>query len=215
MRNEVLRGMVRNHIVGRGIRSRRVVGAFLRVDRRHFVPHRYLAQAYDDHPVPIGGGQTVSQPYMVAIMLEALDVHRNMKVLEVGSGSGYALALLRAMGACPYGMEWYAELVGILKENLRAAGMADIHVRQGDGGMGWPEEAPFDRILVSAACPEAPGPLLEQLKPGGRLAAPVNAGMAQVLTRITRTPSGFRREQLDGCVFVPLLGKYGRRPQGE
>jgi protein-L-isoaspartate(D-aspartate) O-methyltransferase len=212
MRNEALRQMVRNHIAGRGIRSRRVVGGFLRVDRRHFVPDRFTAQAYEDHPVPIGSGQTVSQPFMVAIMLEALDVHRDMKVLEVGSGSGYALALLRAMGAHPFGVEWYAELLGALKDNLRAAGVEDVPVRQGDGGLGWPEEAPFDRILVSAACPEIPAPLLEHLKPDGRLTAPVNSGMAQLLTRITRTPAGFRREQLDGCVFVPLLGKYGRRP---
>lgn len=205
-----LKAMVREHLAGRGIRSRRVLGAFLRVDRAIFVPRARAAQAYGDHPVAIGCGQTISQPFMVALMLEALELKRGAKVLEVGSGSGYVLALLAAAGAEVFGIEWHAELVARARDNLRAAGFLGIALRQGDGGMGWPEAAPFDRILVSAGCPQVPPPLLEQLSPGGILVAPVDEGYAQVLVRCRKGAAGVTTEWLDGCVFVPLVGRYGR-----
>ena len=207
-----LKTMVREHLRRRGITSRRVLGAFLRVDRRFFVPGERERDAYGDYPLPIGCGQTVSQPYMVAIMLEALDVHRGMRVLEIGAGSGYVLALLRAEGAVPYGVEYLPDLAARIPFRLRTAGLPDVAVRCGDGGEGWPEEAPYDRILVSAACPEVPPPLLEQLRPGGILVAPVDSpyGGAQVLRRMTKLQRGVSVENLDGCVFVPLLGAYGR-----
>ncbi len=208
----LLKAMVREHLRGRGIRSRRVLGAFLRVDRRHFVPADRLKEAYGDYPVPIGCGQTVSQPFMVALMLEALRVGRGMKVLEVGAGSGYVLALLCAMGARPFGVEFQRDLALGVAERARAAGFGGVAVRCGDGGAGWPEEAPFDRVIISAACPEVPKPVRDQLAPGGILVAPVGSPYhgAQVLTRMTRHGEGFLTEALDGCVFVPLLGACGR-----
>jgi protein-L-isoaspartate(D-aspartate) O-methyltransferase len=202
--------MVRRHLAGREIRSRRVLGAFLRVDRRHFVPAEAGEAAYGDHPVSIGLGQTVSQPFMVALMLQHLRIARGMKILEVGSGSGYVLALLAAMGGRPFGIEWHKGLARTLEANCEAAGFPGIPLRVGDGGLGWPEEAPFDRILVSAACPSAPPPLLEQLAPGGVFLAPVRDAWGQALLKITRTPAGdFVREWRDRCVFVPLLGAHG------
>jgi protein-L-isoaspartate(D-aspartate) O-methyltransferase len=207
-----LKAMVREHLRRRGIGSLHVLGAFLRVDRRHFVPADRLGDAYGDYPLPIGCGQTVSQPFMVALMLEALGVRRGMKVLEVGAGSGYAMALLKAMGARPYGVEFHRELALGIAMRVRAAGLGEVAVRCGDGGVGWPEEAPFDRILISAACPRIPDPLLEQLGEGGLLVAPVDSPFhgAQVLTRMTRRGAEVKTEALDGCVFVPLLGAYGR-----
>jgi protein-L-isoaspartate(D-aspartate) O-methyltransferase len=208
------RMMVKGQISSRGVKSRRVLAAMLKVDRRYFVPEGSARLAYGDHPVPIGMGQTISQPYMVAIMLDLLDVHRGMKVLEVGAGSGYVLALLRAMGARPYGIEWHRTLAEAISENLRRASIPEVPVRAGDGGLGWPEEAPFDRILVSAACPDVPKPLLDQLAPGGELLAPVNEGFGQVVVRLMRTPRGFEEEYFDRCVFVPLLGRYGTGARG-
>ncbi|MEW5764803.1 MAG: protein-L-isoaspartate O-methyltransferase [Acidobacteriota bacterium] len=207
------REMVRRHLAGRGVRSRRVLGAFLRVDRRHFIPPEAEGATYGDHPVSIGLGQTVSQPFMVALMLEHLLIRRGMRVLEVGSGSGYVLALLAAMGARPFGIEWHPELARRIEANCRAAGFPGIPLRIGDGGHGWREEAPFDRILVSACCPAAPPPLLDQVAPGGIFLAPVRDASGQTLLRITRTPSGaLDFEWKDRCVFVPLLGDFGERP---
>lgn len=206
------RMMVKSQISSRGVKSRRVIAAMLKVDRRHFVPEGSAHLAYGDHPVPIGIGQTISQPYMVGIMLDLLDVHRGMKVLEVGAGSGYVLALLRAMGARPYGIEWHRTLAEAIPLNFRRAGLVEVPVRAGDGGLGWPEEAPFDRVLISAACPDVPKPLLEQLAPGGALLAPVNEGFGQVVVRLVKTACGFEEAYFDRCVFVPLLGRYGMGP---
>ncbi|MGC8724337.1 MAG: protein-L-isoaspartate(D-aspartate) O-methyltransferase [Acidobacteriota bacterium] len=205
------RQMVREQLLPRGIHSRRVLGAMLRVEREAFVPAAARGAAYEDHPVSIGEGQTISQPYMAAVMLQILDVHRGMKVLEVGAGSGYVLALLSAMGARPWGVEWHPRLAERIVANLASAGFRPAPVRAGDGGLGWPEEAPFDRILISAACPAVPPPLLEQLAPRGRLVAPVNEDFSQVLLRLTRTAHGFREETFDRCVFVPLQGRFARR----
>lgn len=205
------RRMVRRQIFGRGIRSRRVLRAFLAVDRACFVPARFAADAYGDHPVPISAGQTISQPYMVAIMLEHLDIRPGMRVLEVGAGSGYVLALLGAMGARPFGVEWHEELVASMKRNLLAAGFPDLPCQSGDGGLGWGEEAPFDRILISAACPAVPEPLVRQLSRMGILLAPVNEGAGQVLIRLRKDERGrVETESLDRCVFVPLVGRFGR-----
>lgn len=202
--------MVRRQIAGRGIRSPRVLKAFLRVDRLHFVPPGARGVAYGDHPVSIGSGQTVSQPYMVALMLDHLRLERGQKVLEVGCGSGYALALLWAAGSRPFGIEWNPALLAAARENLRAAGIPDLPLRAGDGALGWPEEAPFQRILVSAACPAPPPPLLDQLAPGGLFLAPVADGEGQVLLRLRKEAGGaFRSETLERCVFVPLLGPFG------
>jgi protein-L-isoaspartate(D-aspartate) O-methyltransferase len=208
--SEANRQMVRRQIAGRGIRSARVLGAFLRVDRIHFVPAGGREVAYGDHPVSIGAGQTVSQPYMVALMLDHLRLRRGLSVLEVGSGSGYALALLWAAGARPFGVEWNPALLAAARENLRAAGVPALPLRAGDGALGWPEKAPFDRILVSAACPAPPPPLLDQLAPGGLFLAPVTDEEGQVLLRLWKEGEGrFRTETLERCVFVPLKGPFG------
>ena len=206
------KAMVRDQVVGRRVRSRHVIGALLRVDRRIFVPAGSAGLALGDHPVSIACGQTLSQPYMVALMLDALQVRRGMSVLEVGAGSGYVLALLGAMGARPCGVEWHPELAGGIRDHLRAARCGAAAVRCGDGGLGWPEKAPFDRILVSAACPRVPPPLLQQLAPGGILVAPMDApgGGVQVLRRMTKAPGGMEVEDLGGCVFVPLVGLFGK-----
>lgn len=204
------RNMVRRQIYGRGIRSRRVLRAFLSVDRSFFVPVRFTTDAYGDHPVPIPGGQTISQPYMVAVMLDALEVGPGMKVLELGAGSGYVLALLDAMKAIPFGIEWHGELEAALRRNLASAGCGVVRLRIGDGGLGWPEEAPFDRVLISAACPRVPEPLLSQLADGGVLLAPVDDGGGQILLRYRKEGGRLETEALDRCVFVPLLGRYGR-----
>lgn len=209
MNSGVQKEMVREQLQRRGIRSWRVLGAFLRVDRRCFLPPASAHLAWGDHPVPIGQGQTISQPFMVAIMLELLKVRRGQKVLEVGAGSGYVLALLRALGALPFGVEWHPALADRIARNLEAASISGVAVRCGDGSLGWPEEAPFDRVLVSAACPDIPPPLLKQLAPGGILLAPVNEGYGQVVVRLTKGPGGLEEEYFDRCVFVPLLGPYG------
>lgn len=212
-----VKAMVREQVVGRRVRSLHVIGALLRVDRRIFVPAAHAAYAFGDHPVSIACGQTVSQPYMVALMLDALKVRRGMRVLEVGAGSGYVLALLSAMGARPYGVEWHPELASRIPGHLRAVRSGPVAVRCGDGGLGWPDEAPFDRILISAACPCVPPPLLEQLAPRGILVAPVDmpGGGVQNLHRMTKAPGGFHVEDLGGCVFVPLVGKYGKDRWGD
>jgi len=203
------RSMVRRQLLGRGLRDRTVIRAFLRVDREEFVPDRWRADAHADSPVPIGLGQTISQPYMVAVMLERLCVRRGMSVLEVGSGSGYVLALLHAMGAVPHGVEMEAELVRRARGSLAALGLDTVPIRIGDGGEGWPERGPYDRILVSAACPEVPPPLLVQLAPGGRLLAPVGARRAQLLETVQKRGDAMDRERGCGCVFVPLRGAHG------
>ena len=205
------RQMVQEQLLPRGLRSRRVLGAMLRVEREAFVPAAARGAAYEDHPVSIGEGQTISQPYMAAVMLQILDVHRGMKVLEVGAGSGYVLAVLSAMGAGPWGVEWHHRLAERILTNLASAGFPPVPVRVGDGGLGWPEEAPFDRILISAACPAIPPPLLEQLSLRGRLVAPVDQDFSQVVLCMTRTAHGFREETFDRCVFVPLQGRFARR----
>lgn len=204
-----LKQMVRSQLLASGIRDRHVLGAFLKVDRRCFVPVELRAHAYDNCPLLIGRGQTISQPLMVADMLQELQVHRNQRVLEVGSGSGYVLALIHAMGAAAFGIERHPDLAERARGDLGAAGYTGIRLKAGDGTFGWADEAPFQRILISAACPHIPPPLLEQLLPGGILVAPVGGESQQILTRITRLPSGgFEESRGTPCVFVPLIGKF-------
>jgi protein-L-isoaspartate(D-aspartate) O-methyltransferase len=206
---EARRAMVRRQIYDRGLKAPALLRAFLRVDREVFVGSGSRASAHGDHPVTIGHGQTVSQPFMVALMLDALEVRPGAKVLEVGAGSGYVLALLAALGARPCGVEWLPELAAAIPMRLAAAGLERVPVLCGDGGLGWPEESPFDRILVSAACPDVPPPLLEQLAPGGILVAPAGTLYGQELVRLRKGPGGITREGRGGCVFVPLRGEFG------
>ncbi len=180
------------------------------VPREQFVPVDSRAEAFEDHPLTIGHGQTISQPYMVAMMAEAARLGPADRVLEVGTGSGYGAAVLRELAASVTTVERHEHLAETASTRLRDLGYGDIEVIVGDGSLGWAEQAPYDAIVVTAASPKPPEPLLEQLTDTGRLIVPVgdNRG-AQNLVRITRSGDRFRRETLVGVRFVPLIGEHG------
>lgn len=197
--------MVRDQIEARGIRDRRVLEAMRAVPRHRFVPEPYRPLAYADQPLPIGRGQTISQPFIVAYMAAALRLQPGDRVLEVGSGSGYAAAVLSEVGAEVYGIELERELYERSVVTLAELGYARVHVRHGDGFLGWPEEAPFDAILLSCAAEEVPAPLWDQLRPGGRILYPKGSAWSdQELVLVTKTPSGPREERLESVRFVPM-----------
>lgn len=200
--------MLRRHVAGRGIRDPRVIEAMGTVPRESFVRPEHRRWAYVDGPLSIGMGQTISQPYVVAWMAEALELAPGDRVLEVGTGSGYAAAVLARLCVEVYSVERHAFLADAAGKRLRALGYANVQIRHGDGGEGWPEHAPYDAIVVAAAGLRVPEPLREQLRIGGRLVMPVgSAGRGQVLVRERRGRSGdFNREELGMVRFVPLLG---------
>ncbi|HRR26436.1 MAG TPA: protein-L-isoaspartate(D-aspartate) O-methyltransferase [Acidobacteriota bacterium] len=200
--------MVEQQLVRRGIKDRAVLEAFTKVPRHLFVPEHIREEAYRDGPLPIGHGQTISQPYMVAIMTELARIRPGDKVLEVGTGSGYQAAILAELGARVYSIERLPELADRAKETLESLGYS-VCIRVGDGSEGWPEEAPFDRILVTAGAPSLPDPLVAQLAMGGRLLVPVDDGFSQILCVAEKTPDGLMVEHHDRCAFVPLIGRYG------
>ena len=205
--------MVEFQIAGRGIRDERVLQAMRRVPRERFVDEHLARFAHDDGPLPIGAGQTVSQPFMVAWMIEAAGVGPEDAVLEVGTGSGYAAAVLAQVAASVHSIERLEPLTRAARERLDALGYRDIHLRSGDGTLGWPEAAPFDAILVAAAGPEVPAPLKQQLRLGGRLLMPLDLGAPgieqQLLRVVRRAEDGFEQEVLGGVAFVPLIGRHG------
>ncbi len=203
--------MVARQIAARGVRSERVLAAMRAVPRERFVPRRQEALAYEDSPLPIGDGQTISQPYIVAYMVEGLDLKGGEKVLEIGTGSGYAAAVLAEMGCEVYTIERLDSLATTAAAVLQELGYTKAHVRHGDGTLGWPEEAPFDGIVVAAAAPDVPEPLKVQLKIGGHLVLPVGRGVGfQMLERITRiSETEFVTEDLTAVRFVPLIGEQG------
>jgi protein-L-isoaspartate(D-aspartate) O-methyltransferase len=199
--------MVQKQIEARGVRDRAVLEAMREVPRHRFVPSSQRAHAYDDRPLPIGEGQTISQPYIVALMTELAHVKPGDVVLEVGTGSGYQAAVLAQMGAKVYSIEIVEPLAKRAKALLDELGYGNrVEVRHGDGYNGWPEHAPFDAVLVTAAPPKVPEPLKQQLKVGGRLVIPVGRHF-QSLLRITRTKQGFREESVIPVRFVPMTGK--------
>jgi protein-L-isoaspartate(D-aspartate) O-methyltransferase len=206
-------GMVREQIEARGIRDPLVLEAMRRVERHRFVPPAEAAAAYDDRPLPIGYDQTISQPYIVAFMTEALALRGGERVLEVGTGSGYQAAVLAAIGAEVYSIEIVEPLGRQAEATLRQLGIDNVHVRLGDGYAGWPEAAPFAGILVTAAADHVPPDLLAQLQPGGRLVIPVGRTFQELL-RITRTPHDFREERLLPVRFVPMTGEAAQRRGG-
>ncbi len=201
--------MVARHLAARGVRDARVLRAFGEVPRHAFVRPELAASAYDDRALPLDHGQTISQPYVVALMLEALGLEPADRALEVGTGSGYAAALLARLCAEVYTIERLAALADDARERLARLGFANVHVRSGDGTLGWPEAAPFDAILVSAGGPRVPPPLLAQLRDGGRLVMPVGGEHGeQELVRIVRTDAErFDRQELGAVLFVPLVGR--------
>lgn len=202
--------MVRDQIEARGIRDPAVLLAMRRAPRHLFVPEGARSAAYDDRPVPIGWGQTISQPYVVALMSELAEVRPGSRVLEIGTGSGYQAAILAEIGARVWSIEIVEPLANRSAALLRQLGL-DVTVRHGDGYGGWPEQAPFDAILLTAAPPEIPEPLLKQLAPGGRLIAPVGR-ILQELVVVTAEPDGFGRREVVPVRFVPMTGRAQSPP---
>jgi protein-L-isoaspartate(D-aspartate) O-methyltransferase len=197
--------MVRDQLERRGIRDPLVLAAMAAVPRHEFVPGDLRPLAYEDGPLPIGEGQTISQPYIVAFMAEALALRGGERVLEVGSGSGYAAAVLSRIAADVYGIELEPALHARSAATLAALGYANVHLRLGDGFLGWPEAAPFDAILVSCAAEGVPPPLWDQLREGGRIVYPRGAaGEVQELVAVTKAPDGPRERALVPVRFVPM-----------
>ena len=197
--------MVREQIEARGVTDARTLAAMRAVERHRFVPPELADLAYADHPLPIGSGQTISQPYIVAVMTEALALHGGEKVLEIGTGSGYQAAVLAAIGAKVYTIEIVPALADEARARLARLGYRAVQVRQGNGWKGWPEEAPFDAILVTAAAPEVPEALRRQLRDGGRLVLPVGEA-DQELRVLTRQGDAYHEQRLFPVRFVPLVG---------
>jgi protein-L-isoaspartate(D-aspartate) O-methyltransferase len=198
--------MVTTQIAARGVRDERTLAAMRKVPRHLFVPKALVGQAYDDHPLPIGHGQTISQPYIVGFMTEALGLKGGETVLEVGTGSGYQAAVLAEIASRVYTIEIVAPLAEEASERLKRLGYANVEVRAGDGYLGWPEAAPFDAIMVTAAAPRVPEPLKQQLRDGGRLILPVGEEW-QELVQITRRGERFEEKQVLPVRFVPMTGK--------
>jgi len=198
--------MVGAQLRARGIFDERVLDAMARVPRHEFVAEEYREQAYEDHPVPIEEGQTLSQPYIVAIMLETLSLTGSEKVLEIGTGSGYQTALLAELSREVYSIERHPALAHSAENVLRRLGYTNVKVIVGDGSHGLPGEAPFDTIIVSAAAPRIPPALFEQLREGGRMIVPVGPAHAQELQFVRKQDGRAAVTNLEGCRFVPLIG---------
>ena len=202
--------MVERQLRNRDVEDERVLAAMERVPRHLFVPEELGAHAYDDAALPIGSGQTISQPYMVARICEALSLHGSELVLDVGTGSGYQAAVLAELSGEVHTIERLPELAEAARASLEEAGYGDrVHVHVGDGTLGLPEHAPFDAIAVAAAAPELPASLYEQLEPRGRLVVPVGKRHGQQLQLIVRSPEGPAVVRSVSCRFVPLLGEEG------
>lgn len=203
------REMVARQIQDRGICTERVLEAMRTVPRHLFVPAEYVEASYTDEPLPIGEGQTISQPFMVAAMAEALLLKGSERVLEIGAGSGYQAAVLSLLAGEVMAIEAQGALASSARERLMRLGYANVMVEQGDGSQGWAAGAPYDAILVTAGAPSVPPPLVEQLAEGGRLVIPVGGAEHQELIRITKRQGGFSQDFLYDCRFVPLVGRYG------
>ncbi len=205
------KAMVEEQLRSRGIRSEAVLDAMARIPREEFLPAEYRSRAYEDGPLPIGYGQTISQPFIVALMTEQLEPASHHKVLEVGTGSGYQAAVLSGLVREVYSIEIIEPLAKQAAETLAKLELKNVHLRTGDGYLGWPEAAPFDTIIVTCAPDHVPQPLIDQLKEGGRLVIPVGeTGGIQKLIRLTKTNGGLRQEEVLDVRFVPLI-----RPEGK
>jgi len=208
---KVRQRMVREQVVARGINDQKVIHAMLSVPRHLFVPANYERMAYEDRPLPIGEGQTISQPYIVALMTETLDLNKKMKVLEIGTGSGYQAAILAKIVREVYTIE-IIESLGEKAENLLSdLGYDNVHVKIGDGYKGWPAKAPFDAIIVTCAPTDIPQPLKEQLKEGGRMIIPVGGSIVQELALLEKKKGKLEKKVVAPVRFVPMVRKDGKR----
>lgn len=201
--------MVKNQIEARGVRDSRVLEAMKTVPRHEFVNESLIDQAYSDHPLPIGDQQTISQPYIVALMTEALQVDKDDRVLEIGTGSGYQAAILAQLAYRVYTIERNRNLYEMGRRILEKLGYYNVVCRYGDGTLGWKEESPFDAILVTAGAPDIPKPLVDQLGMGGRMVIPVGSSSSQQLVKLYRDEKGIHQTELGGCRFVKLIGQRG------
>ncbi len=200
--------MVEAQLIARGIEDQRVLQALGKVPRHKFVPEKYSASAYGDFPLPIGAGQTISQPYMVALMTQCLKLSGRESVLEIGTGSGYQTAILAELAAKVYSVERIASLGETAKKTLKVLGYHNIQIQVADGPMGWPEFAPYAGIIATAGAPTIPQPLVAQISVGGRLVIPLGGSFSQTLTVVQKYKDGLKSEEICGCVFVPLVGKH-------
>lgn len=201
--------MVKNQLIPRGIRHEGVLRAMGKIHRHLFVEEALIGEAYNDHPLPIGHKQTISQPYIVALMTQALELTGNEKTLEIGTGSGYQTAILAELSGMVYTIERISPLMENAQKLLGILGYTNIRFKAFDGTLGWKEFEPFDAIMVTAGAPKTPEPLLQQLAEGGRMIVPVGNKFSQDLIRVTRTKNAFREENLGGCRFVDLIGVHG------
>ena len=201
--------MVETQLIGRGITDDRVLRAFLDVPRHKFVPEKEIKTAYADFPLPIGHGQTISQPYMVALMTECLKLKGDERVLEIGTGSGYQTAILASLCKEVYTIDRIPELVGSAKKTLGNIGYDNIEFKTSDGTLGWIKEAPFDGIIVTAGSPKVPKALVNQLGKKGYLVIPIGNSLSQMLTVIEKNKEKITSVDVCSCVFVPLIGEEG------
>jgi len=201
--------MVHDQIIARGIKDKKIIDAFIDVPRHRFVDDYLKYKAYDDYPLSIGMGQTISQPYMVALMTNALKLKPEHNILEIGTGSGYQAAILSKLSNFVYSIERIAPLASKARRLLDELGIFNVQIIVGDGSKGYPKNAPYDRIIVTAGAPHTPDALIEQLSPDGILVVPVGGEYLQELKRITRTKTGIKTENLGGCRFVKLIGENG------
>jgi len=201
--------MVQEQLVSRGINDARVLEVMARVPRHLFLESELRNQAYEDHPLPIGASQTISQPYMVALMAQALELKGTERVFEVGTGSGYLAAVLSELCAEVFSVETVEKLASKARNLLTSLGYRNVSVLMGDGTLGWKEHSPYDAVVISAAAPCIPRPLLEQLKTPGYLVFPMGERELQTLVRIRKDKAGIREEYLGECQFVKLKGQYG------
>jgi protein-L-isoaspartate(D-aspartate) O-methyltransferase len=201
--------MVEEQIVSRGIKDAKLIAAMKKIPRHLFVEEALQNQAYSDHPLPIGEKQTISQPYMVALMTEALLLTGKEKVLEIGTGSGYQTAIVAELSEKVFSVERIRPLAIRARKLLYELGYFNVEIKIFDGTFGWMQESPFDAIVVTAGSPEIPQPLIDQLAMGGKLVIPVGDAFVQDLFRVIKTEEGVKKENLGGCRFVKLIGKYG------
>lgn len=205
--------MVEEQLKARGLTDERLLAAFRKVPRHSFVPEEFQPQAYTDHPLPIGAGQTISQPYMVALMTSRLQLQGHERVLEIGAGSGYQTAILAELALEVFSVERLPELLRTASERLSALGYLNIRLTTGNGSLGWPEHAPYEAIVVTAAAPDLPAPLLAQLTDPGRMVLPIGPQDAQMLIEVEQRRGTVTRREIASCVFVPLCGQYGWLPE--